>query len=166
MAKIIHRKPGERGSSWIETALVLLPFLALLYGVFDVCYAVFLKSCLLNAAREGTRYALTYHSDSEIKTVVQNYSLGFLQGTNASLISVNYYPCTPTSGCSSTPSATGGNSPGNIVEVAVNSYPFSWISPLTGRAAAGVNLKTAAFTFTVVSSDVLGGAPTIPVPSR
>jgi len=161
-----RRRKTQSGSSWVETAIVLLPFLALLYGVFDVAYAVFLKSCLLNAAREGARYALTYHSDAQIKTVVQQYSVGFLAGTNANLIAVNYYPCTPSGGCSTTAAASGGNVPGNIVEIAVVNYPFSWISPLTGKASSPDNLRPRSFTFNVVSTDVLGGAPATGIPAR
>lgn len=51
----MRRRSGERGQSTVEFALVLLPFLLLVMGVFDLGRAVFYDHMLGNAAREGAR---------------------------------------------------------------------------------------------------------------
>ncbi len=50
-----RRRSGERGQSTVEFALVLLPFLLLVMGAFDLGRAVFYAHMLSNAAREGAR---------------------------------------------------------------------------------------------------------------
>ena len=47
--------PRERGQSTAEFSLLLIPFLLLLMGVFDLGRGVFYAHTLENAAREGAR---------------------------------------------------------------------------------------------------------------
>jgi Flp pilus assembly protein TadG len=49
------RRDGERGQGTVEFALVLIPFLLLLLGIFDLGRAVFYQHMLTGAAREGAR---------------------------------------------------------------------------------------------------------------
>lgn len=151
----------RRGATFLEVALSLLPLLALMIGIIDLSMPMFLKSTFTNAVREGVRYGITYqtfsgatHTDS-IKTVVQNSALGFLAGTDGlNKIQVKFY--TP-AGVEVT--GAGRNAGGNIVEVSIVGYQWSWIAPLWRTAVP--------FTVNAVSSDRLEVLPrgmTLPNP--
>jgi Flp pilus assembly protein TadG len=165
----------------LETALIFLPMMALMFGLVDISLVVFIQSTLTSATREGARFAITYQSSYNgnscaasqatcITQVVQNNAIGFLSGTNANYITVNYYTANdltnPVETCNAgTCRLTGTipqtlsnghivnyvNQPGNIVEVVVAGYPWNWLVPLRGfSAGTGVTLAAA-------STDVLGG---------
>jgi Flp pilus assembly protein TadG len=131
----------------------------MLFGIVDVSVAVFVRSCLQNAVREGVRYAITYQSDAAVKTKVQSFSLGFLTGTNASLLKVNYY----TTG-STTPIVNGGNVPGNIVEVSVQNFPWNWLAPVS--PSYSLASRPPSFSYSVYAYDVMGGTPAGGAPAR
>jgi Flp pilus assembly protein TadG len=131
--------------------LILLPFFAITFAIIDYGLAIFVQSTLQHAVREGVRYAVTYQTisgmcqDASIKTVVKNHAMGFLTPDDKySLIQVTYY--TP-----DTFTVSPSNNPGNIVEVAVNGYPWGWIAPLW-RSKTPLNI-------TVRSSDRMEGLP-------
>lgn len=128
---------SRKGNTILETALVFLPTMALLFALVDYSMVVFLQGTFKHAAREGVRFAVTGrllagqtgHVDS-IKAVVQENSMGFLTGsTGLSKISVRFYD--PVTFAEAT--GAGSNSGGNIVEVTVspcaqsdNSDCFVW----------------------------------------
>jgi|SRR5579872_7055400 len=121
---------AERGSETIEFGLVIVPLFAFMFLILDISWAVFTKVTLQQSVREGVRYAVTYQTsgalgqDASIKAVVQQASIGILQGaTGASLISIQYY--TP-----DTLAPTASNAAGNIVSVSVNGYSLSPMGPL------------------------------------
>jgi hypothetical protein len=125
---------------------------------------MFRWSTLQNSLREATRYAVTFQTqsgqgqDASIATVVQQYALGFVKSTDAPQhIFVNYY--TPTA--LTTPIASGGNVPGNLVEVSVRNLSISWLAPLSGSYGGNVPFfrSTAPITFNLYSADILGGFP-------
>lgn len=176
----------------VETALTFLPALCMLIGFIDVAMVIFLQSTLTNATREGTRLAITYPSTYNgascsasqsacIVQAVQTNAFGFLAGSNSNLVTINYYTAnnltTPVETCNAgTCTQTGtlpqtlsngivvsyANQPGNVVEVVVNSYPWSWLFPVS---ATGYSLKSPGITLNASSMDVLGGlSPGIIVP--
>jgi len=137
-------------------ALTIIPTLALVFGFFDVSIMQFRWLTLQNAIREGSRYAVTFQTQSgqgqnaSIKNVVEQYALGFAKTSDSpATIFVNYYNPDLTS---------GSNIPGNVVEVSV-SVPFSWIAPLSGTANGSGSYASGSFTISASSADVLGGYP-------
>lgn len=125
-----RRKGGRRGGAFVETALVLIPTLAMMMGIVDFSVALFMRSTFQHACREGVRYAVTYQTmagkahDASIKTIVQQNSMGFLAGTNGlSKIKIRYY-------LPDTLQETPLNLPNNIVEVSVEGYQWGWMLPL------------------------------------
>lgn len=145
----------------IECAFTLLPIFALILGFIDVGMMVFRWATLQNAVREGCRYAITLQTsgtlgqDASIEQVVQSYAMGLVKTSdNPNLIKVNYYAPTDLN----TPIASGGNVPGNIVEVSVQAIPFSWIMPLSG-SLQGPTYSGTPVTMNVYSLDMLGGYP-------
>ena len=122
-------------------------------------------STLQNAVREGCRYAITFQTsggngqDASIETVVQTYAMGIVRTTdNPQTIIVNYYA--PNNLTTAIPVASGGNIPGNLVEVSVQNVPWARLAPISGNFATGSFFRnTQAVNLAVYSSDILGGYP-------
>jgi hypothetical protein len=129
-----HRTRSRKGSTIVEAALIMLPFMAFVCAVIDSSLVIFMKNTVRQAAREGVRYGITGQTrtgmcqDASIKAVVQEKSAGFLAGTTgANRIQVEYYnPQT---------FAPAQNRPGNIVEVSIVNMPWSWIVPIWHSSA-------------------------------
>jgi hypothetical protein len=132
----------RRGATFVETAFILVPLIAIPLAIIDFAFAIFLRSTFQHAVREGVRFAVTSRTlpdlghDASIKYVVQQNSLGFLNGpAGASKIHIRYY-------VPGTLAETASNTGGNIVEVSVENYTRAWMAPLM-RAASPALAVTA-----------------------
>jgi len=153
------------GNAIIEAVFTLLPTFALIFAFIDFGLLLFRWATLQNAVREGCRYAITFQTgtglgqDASIEAVVQQYGMGIVKSTdNPQDIFVKYYTVTNLN----TAVATGGNIPGNIVEVSVQGVSWSWIAPLSGSSGSGgvpFLRNTTPITLNIYSSDILGGYP-------
>ena len=164
-----NRKARQAGSTWVEAALVIVPFFALLFGIVDFGTSLFVRSTIQNAGAAGLRYGVTYQTkpghcmDDSIRLATQENALGFLGNTttpNTTAITVNYYASNDLS------TALGGaaNQPGNVVEVTAT-YQWKWLSTLTGMF--GAQRGATPLNITAYSSDRLGGlAPGVVPPCR
>ena len=155
----------RRGSVLVEGALAILPLWAVLFGVVDLSVAIFVQNTVQFAVCQGVRYAVTSQTltgmgqDDSIKTVVQGYTLGFLDylspdhiGKNR--IAITYYnPVTMTA-----VSGAGSNVGGNIVVVAATGLSWAWMVPLLRSAAP--------LTFSVSSADIMEATPLAGAPAR
>jgi Flp pilus assembly protein TadG len=166
-AKQIQRKPlSERnrrrsGNAILEGAFTILPVFALILAFVDFGLILFRWTTLQNAVREGCRYAITYqlatglNQDASIEQVVQTYSMGFVTTSDSPQhIFVNYYA--PTNLTTPIPYASGGNVPGNVVEVSVQNVSWAWIAPLSGTFLGNTRSP---ITINVYSSDIMNGYP-------
>ncbi len=154
------RKPGQKGHVMAEMALGFLPLIALMLGIIDFSFSIFMQSSFQNATREAVRYGITYNliyngttyasQTAAMTAVAQANAFGFLSsswslpggGTGASTIQVNYYfpdnlstPATTsllphTTTTSPVYTITNLNQTGNVLEVRVNAYPWNWMVPL------------------------------------
>lgn len=141
----------QRGNAFVEAAFVLVPLFALLFAIVDFGLAIFIRSTMQHATREGVRYAVTYQTmdglghDESIRTVVVNSAMGFLSSQeNRDKVRIRYYdPMTFTE--------VGANAPGNLIEVSVENYTWGWLAPLL-RTASPLQV-------TARSSDRMEGLP-------
>jgi len=137
--KTIHQPRNvrnRRGNVLVEFALVLTPFFALILSIVELSLPIFEKSTFTNAVREGCRYGITFQTSyngttygtqtAAITAVVEANSMGFLNSSNANLISVQYYNSTTFAQVT----GTGANADGNIVVVSTNGYTYNWIDPI------------------------------------
>jgi Flp pilus assembly protein TadG len=169
-AKQAERKPlsarnrRRSGNALLEGAFTILPTFALIFAFVDFGWLLFRWATLQNAVREGCRYAITFQTvtgdgqDASIESVVQQYAMGIVSTTdNPQDIFVKYYSTSNLT----TPIASGGNVPGNIVEVSVQGVSWSWIAPLSGSYGGGVPFfrNSTPITLNIYSSDILGGYP-------
>lgn len=152
------RNKRRSGNLILETAFTILPTFALIFAFVNFGMVLFRWCTLQNAVREGCRYAITFqtsggHQDTGIKAVVETYAMGIVKATDSPAhIFVNYYAPTDLS----TPIASGGNVPANVVEVSVQNVTWSWLAPLSGIYGLS---STTPLSLNLYSSDILGGYP-------
>jgi hypothetical protein len=121
-------KWGERGSEPVEATFVLIPMLLMTFLMLDMSMAIFLRTTMQEAVREGARYAITGKNspgpcqDDSIKTVVKYYALGFLKSTTAAA-NIHVQFVSPTTG------GQGTNAPGQIVNVKIEGYKYTTLAP-------------------------------------
>ena len=160
------RRASSGGNVLVESAFTLLPTFALIFGMLDLGLMIFRWSTLQNAVREGCRYAITLQTtsvggtalgqDASIQSIVESNAMGFVKRTDSPQhIFVNYY----TTGALNTPIGSGGNTPGNLVEVSVQNITFGWLAPLSGSIWGGPLYSTTGFSMKTSSADILGGYP-------
>jgi Flp pilus assembly protein TadG len=126
----------QSGNTLVEMALVMVPFFALTLSIIELSLPIFLKSTFVDAAREGCRYGITFQTTyngtsyssqtAAITAVVEANSSGFLNSSNANLISVTYY----NSSTFAQVTGSGANADGNILMVSVSGYTYNWINPI------------------------------------
>src|SRR6202050_1441352 len=159
-----RRRRGSTGNTMLESVFTLLPLIAVLTFFFDMTFAIFSWSTLQNAVREGCRYAITFQTsgslgqDASIEAVVEQYAMGLITSSNASLMQVNFYSPTAPNTAIALGATPPGNSPGNIVQVSIQGYPLSWLFPLSGTLINPYRASSPA-TISTYSLDILGGYP-------
>jgi Flp pilus assembly protein TadG len=164
--KQIHKPRDKRrsGNVIIETVFTMLPTFALIFAFVDFGLLLFRWCTLQNAVREGCRYAITFQTsgslgqDASVAAVVQYYALNMITSSdNPQHIFVQYFAPTNLT----TPVASGGNVPGNVVEVSVQNISWAWLAPLSGSFGQGIPFfrSLTPITLNVYSSDILGGFP-------
>lgn len=129
---MIVRKPGlplrNRGAIAVETALVMILFTSMVFGIFEFCRLFLDWNLLNNAAREGCRYALVNNTSSTIAsdvTATVNQYMG-AEGANFSNFTVTV------SGTHNGVATTVNNlAAGDMITVTVSgTYRFMNIIPL------------------------------------
>jgi Flp pilus assembly protein TadG len=118
----------RRGATAVETALVLLPLLMFLFGIFEYGRLMMDWNLLDNAAREGCRYALANNTNSSISSNVQGVVTSFMAGRSSSFSNFTVTVSGTHSGVS-TP--VNNLSPGDPITVTVSGqYRFMNIVPM------------------------------------
>ena len=159
------KRSRRRGSVLVEGTLALLPMWAFLFGVLDLAIAIFVQNTVQFAVCQGVRYAVTSQTlpgkgqDDSIKTVVQGYTLGFLDSLSPdhigkNRITITYY--NPVTLAAVT--GTGSNIGGNIVVVSATGLSWAWMVPLLRSATP--------LTFAVSSADIMEATPLAGAPTR
>lgn len=139
-----RRRKSQGGDTMLETSLLLVPLLAMVLGIMDMGMAFFVHNTFQNAVREGSRFATTwqvragYGQIGSIRDVVRQFSMGFLTVANmTTYVNVRFYnPITLVE-----QTGAGSNSPGNIVEVSIESYNWGFMAPIQ-RNIASFSLTT------------------------
>ncbi|MGP8244321.1 MAG: TadE/TadG family type IV pilus assembly protein [Bryobacteraceae bacterium] len=143
------RRRRSSGSQILEFTFVFLPLLAFTTVLLDTAWAVMAKATIQRAVRMAVRTGITMTASQmtgsacltdTVKSTVQSYSLGLLNGsTGLSYIKVNYYapPVSNTAAVTdvSTCTATGNSCPtiadvsGNIMQVSVQGLVVTPLMP-------------------------------------
>jgi Flp pilus assembly protein TadG len=135
----------------VETAISFSILSMLMFGVFEICLAVYAYHFLANTAHEATRYAIVRGSSwssscdgsgkggsgytssgctastSDIASFVANRNFPGITITAAD-VCVEYFSSVPTSTSTTCSANSSPNAPGDIVQVTI-SYPFTLTVP-------------------------------------
>jgi Flp pilus assembly protein TadG len=84
----------RRGATAVEVAAVLSVFLLFLFSVFEYGRFVMMSNLLINATREGCRYALVHSQDATVVSDVQGVVRSRLAGQAGQLpdLNIQVYP--------------------------------------------------------------------------
>jgi len=119
------RRPGAAA---VETALIMIPLMMFIFGIFE--YGRFLMgwNLLNNSAREGCRYALVNNTSTSVNTDVQNVVTKFMAGRSSSYDNLTITVSGTHSGVST---AVNNLVPGDMIVVTVTGqYRFLNVIPL------------------------------------
>jgi Flp pilus assembly protein TadG len=132
-----RRRARQSGNSFLEMALVITPFFALTLSIIELALPIFQKSTFTHAVREGCRYGITFQTayngttygsqTAAITAVVENNSMGFINSSNANLVTVSYYNSSTFANVTGTSSA---NADGNIIVVSISGFTHNWMNPI------------------------------------
>jgi Flp pilus assembly protein TadG len=84
-----HRTTARRGATIVEAAVVISLFLLFLFSIFEYGRYVMMENLLVNAAREGCRYALVHSQDPTVVADVQAQVRSRLGGQDTQLPDLN-----------------------------------------------------------------------------
>ena len=112
----------------IEFALCFLLFLGTVIGFGQMAMAVWLKTTLHHAVREGVRFAITGQTigssgqDASIRQVVSRNTAGVLSPAQAAtMVTIEFFD--------QAGSPTASNAGGNTIVVSVRNYPVPMLMP-------------------------------------
>jgi Flp pilus assembly protein TadG len=127
----------ETGSGLLEMALVSVILLTMLFGLMEMCLALYTYHFISEAAREGSRFAIVRGSScnyvnpsvtpcpasqAEIQTYVQNLNYPGIN-PQAETVTATWSPYPAGETCAPSPAC---DNPGNQVQVTVNyQYPLA-----------------------------------------
>lgn len=93
---------ARRGATLVESAVVLVVFLFLLFAIFEYCRLLLILHTANNAARDAARYAVVNANcppdqSAATKTAILAYAADKMGGTQTQLqnFAVAVYPCDP-----------------------------------------------------------------------
>lgn len=85
---VLTKNCGQRrAATAVETAMVLIPLLMFLFGIFEFGRLLMDWNLLDNAAREGCRYALANNTNTSINSNVQGIVNTYMAGRSVSFSS-------------------------------------------------------------------------------
>jgi Flp pilus assembly protein TadG len=73
------------GAVLVEMALVLVIFTMLLFGIIEYCRFIFIRQVLVNAGREGARYAVAHTLDASVNADTQARVRAYMAGMDQKL---------------------------------------------------------------------------------
>ncbi len=133
------RKGQRCGAAAVETALVIIPMVMFLFGVFEYGRLLMDWNVLNNAAREGCRYGLVNNTVSTISTDVQNIVTARM---GREISSFTNFTVSVSGTHAGLPTAVNNLAPGDMIIVTVtgkykfmNVIPFIPMPPLIINSA-------------------------------
>ncbi len=123
------RRAGRRRAATIpETALVLIPLIMLVFGIFEYGRLLMAWNLLNNAAREGCRYAMVNNTSSTISSDVQTVVNTYMAGQGSCFTN---FTVTVSGTHNGTTTTVNNLVAGDLISVTVSgSYQFLNITPL------------------------------------
>jgi Flp pilus assembly protein TadG len=127
----------RRGTTVVQTAVVLNVCLVFLLGLYDFGRVVLVRQVVSNAAREGCRYAIV-NTDTATTSQVQSYVTNYLCGQQIKSLAINVYQADPTTGANLGAWTNAGMS--NSIGVQITGT-ISPLTPTFSRLASNLPLQ-------------------------
>lgn len=128
------KRNGERGQAFVESALVLLVFIAVFVGALDFAQLLFTHQMMVERVREGVRWGSTNAWDGtgdQVANMVRYDSSTAPDGASAFLgLTRDQVSVVHTAGTASNPND-------ELIKVSIINYDFHFISPWIGRTYNG-----------------------------
>jgi Flp pilus assembly protein TadG len=124
---LMRRRTNQRGQAMLESALVMLIFLPVLFGIMDFGQFFYLHQSLTERIRAAARYGAvhTFTDGSDIVNVaIYNDPTGTANGATAIL--PNLSSGATCNGCVSA-ALTGAGTEDARIQVKINKYPYSFL---------------------------------------
>jgi TadE-like protein len=125
---LLRKHRNERGSTMVETALVLVAFLMFLIGIADVGQFLFIHESLVERVRGALRYGVITYDTTAIRNMVL---YGTTSPANGAVPSFNL-----TSSMVSV-ARKDANAPEDRVVITVSNYPILFLTPFIAGTATG-----------------------------
>jgi Flp pilus assembly protein TadG len=135
--------PHRRGVTLVESAFVLNIFLLIMFGLFEYGRYIMQGQLLINAAREGARYA-TVNANTVTTAQIQAYVNSYLVGQLPSNLVINVYEADPTSGANI--GSWNNTSAGNSIAVEITGT-YQPMLPITSILPGPVPVSAKCVTF-------------------
>jgi Flp pilus assembly protein TadG len=123
---------AERGATMVETSIVMLLALTVIFGIMDFGRALFAYHAVSNGARIGTRYAIVHGANcipsgcTASQSTIQTYVRNSTPGLNLSNLTVTATWGGTALDTSQSCGTAANENPGCTVTVTV-SYPFTFV---------------------------------------
>lgn len=124
----------------VETAIVMLLALTLIFGITEFGRALFAYHAISNAARLGTRYAIVHGANcipagcTATKSSIQTFLRNVSPGLNSNSLTVDSVTWNGTALDSSKTCGSGANENMGCTVTVVVKYPFTFIVPFVGNS--------------------------------
>src|SRR5581483_4502764 len=157
------RRQRQRGSTFVEFGLVMVPTFGLIFLALNLAWILFGWACLQEAVREGVRYGITgpvnSGLDASIKNFVTQMSMGFINTVNSPNIQVQYFSHTTLTQVTGQAGATDA---GNVLKVTAT-ISMKALVPVWKANGTPLGTFTAwTITLAAASADVLETSQTPP----
>ena len=133
----------RRGVTLVESAIVLNLFLLLMFGIFEYGRYIMQGQLLINAAREGARYA-TVNANSVTTAQVQSYVQSYLVGQIPGNLAISVYAADPVSGVNT--GAWNNTTVGNAIAVEITGT-YQPMLPITSILPGPVPVSAKCITY-------------------
>jgi Flp pilus assembly protein TadG len=128
MGAIKIRRKRQRGSTMVESALVLIVALCLMIGIADIGQMLFARSSVMERVRSALRYGAVDYNETKIRNIVlygtatpaADARPGF--GLTASMVAI---------------ARLDTNTTADRLKITVSNYPISFYAPLIARTVTG-----------------------------
>ena len=143
--RLNNRKTTQRGSSLVESALVLLTFLLMVIGAIDFAQVIYFQQSLVERARAALRYAVTVDPSAKT-TEIKNMAVyntttpgvgatAILSGLTTGMVSV---------------ATSGSNTTEALVVVTISGFPMRFYSPYIYQGFTNQSISVAGTAETLV----------------
>jgi Flp pilus assembly protein TadG len=164
------RAGSRKGAELIEFTLCFVPLTAIIFVLVSVSWGIYVKTTLSYAVHEGVRQGITIDSTAAagttltamVQNIVQQNAMGLLAGANGlSMIHVDYFRVSSSNSSvlATVTQAGGGIMPGDIIQVSIQGYS---LSPLTPRLYGWTWVDKASTNIAAIAADRIEPFPTLP----